>query len=164
MKFPQLNTDRLILRTLSLEDTEVVAEHFSDNEVTRYMDLKPDESAQDIINFHINDSGCRWGIFLNKGYTLIGTCGYHCWIEKLEAEAEIGFDLSKAYWGQGYMKEAMMPVINFGFGPMGLSVINAFVHVSNGNSRRFIEKLGFQSDAEISNNHYKYHLKKNDFI
>lgn len=110
----------------------------------------------------MNDTGCRWGIFLKeKQINLIGTCGYHCWLRnEKEPEAEIGFDLTKDYWGKGYMKEAMIPVIQFGFDAMSLSTINAFIHDDNHRSKKFIKKLGFQITDEIKDGQHKYLLRK----
>ena len=76
---------------------------------------------------------------------------------KKEPEAEIGYDLSKDYWGKGYMKEAMVPVIKFGFNVMRLSTINAFIHIENIRSNKFIRKLGFLL-TEKKDAQYKYIL------
>ena len=164
MIFPKIETERLFLRTLAIEDTEAVAEHFFDIEVSRFVDIGPSERAEDIISFHMNDTGCRWGIFLKeKQNKLIGTCGYHCWLRNEKVpEAEIGFDLSKSCWGKGYMKEAMVPVITFGFNIMELSNINAFIHTENIRSKKFIKKLGFQLTDENKDSLHKYTLNKID--
>ena len=142
-----------------------MAEHFSDTEVSRFVEIGENESAKDVITFHINDSGCRWGIFLKeKPAKLIGTCGYHCWLrEEKYPEAETVFDLAKAFWGRGYMKEAMIPVIRFGFGSMNLSTINALIHDDNQRCKKFIKKLGFQITHEIKDVRYRFTLSKNDW-
>lgn len=163
MIFPQIKTERLFLRTLIPEDAEGVADHFSDIEVSRFVDIGPDETAEEIIEFHAQDSGCRWGVFLKHENKLIGTCGFHCWNENVEPEAEVGFDLTKAYWGKGFMKEAMIPVIKFGCSVMGLSIICANVHVDNVNSQIFVAKLGFLSDGRVIDNHQKFLLSTNEF-
>lgn len=51
-----------------------------------------------------------------------------------EWTAEVGFDLSKRYWGKGYMLEAMREVILFGFVGMELSTIDATVEPENDKS------------------------------
>ncbi|MED4909741.1 GNAT family N-acetyltransferase [Brevibacillus centrosporus] len=64
--YPSLETERLNLRILSDQDTEAVYNHFSDDEVTKYMDIKPckdRKETEEIIQFHLLDSGCPWGIF-----------------------------------------------------------------------------------------------------
>lgn len=64
--FPEIETDRLKLAILTLDDIEAVFKHFSDENVTRFMDISPcrdRNEAEEIIRFHIEDTGCRWGIF-----------------------------------------------------------------------------------------------------
>jgi [ribosomal protein S5]-alanine N-acetyltransferase len=150
--FPVMETDRLVLRLLTPEDNVAVFRHFSDEEVTRYMDIPPCKEigeADEIIKYHLDDSGCRWGVFDKQTDVLMGTCGYHCWVEDLPAKAEIGFDLSRAYWGQGFMSEAVIRVIHFGFDQMGLDMIEATVDPENGRSMRMLGNLGFQREKEL---------------
>src|SRR5664279_2669294 len=114
----ELETERLHLRQLTLADTDFIFHHFSDPLVTRYlMDEPPVASAaeaQDIISFFQDPAGkrqVRWGITRKSDRRLIGTIGFHRW-EKAYFRAEIGYDLTPACWGQGYMSEALRAVIN----------------------------------------------------
>ena len=59
-------------------------------------------------------------------------------------EREIGYDLLPAYHRQGIMREAAARVIEYGFGELGLSLIDAEVNPRNEPSCRLLEKLGFQ--------------------
>ncbi|WP_193723164.1 hypothetical protein [Paenibacillus sp. P13VS] len=52
--FPDIVTDRLKLVVLTLDE------------------------AEDIIRFHLEDTGCRWGIFSKTDAKLIGTRGFYC--------------------------------------------------------------------------------------
>lgn len=82
LKYPHIKTNRLFMRELTLDDAEAVYRHFSSPEVTAFMDIevcKNIEEVQEIIAFHINDSGCRYGLFNIGNDNLIGTCGFHCW-------------------------------------------------------------------------------------
>lgn len=156
MEFPALHTERIHLRILNLQDAGEVFEHFSDEEVTRYMDIEPCkniEEAEEIIQYHIDDLGCRWGIFDKEQNILMGTCGYH-YLRRDGNEfiAEIGYDLSKAYWGKGYMYEVMKEVIAFGFSEMGLTKIDATVEPENVRSITLMERLRFDRDAELRDN------------
>ncbi len=162
MDFPMIETDRLTLRLLTLNDSEAVFRHFSDEEVTRFMDIPPCREiheAIEIIQFHIEDTGCRWGIFDKQTGQLAGTCGYHCWVTGTAAKAEIGFDLSRAYWGQGLMTEALLPVIEFGYGQMGLELIEATVDPGNARSMRLMEVLGFEREAELVDDLVYFYLR-----
>ncbi|WP_150273426.1 GNAT family N-acetyltransferase [Paenibacillus tepidiphilus] len=161
LTFPELETRRLKLRMLTLADGEAVWRHFADEEVVRFMDIEPCHSLEDaleIIQFHLDDSGCRWGLFAKDTGRLTGTCGFHCWTREPEAKAELGYDLSPAYWGQGLMAEALAAVIAFGFAQMGLAMIEATVEPDNLRSLRVLEGLGFQRSDELADGLVYYSL------
>lgn len=149
--FPTMETDRLVLRELTLEDREEVFQHFASADVTEFMDIEPCQDlaeAEEIIQFHLDDTGTRWGMFSKETGRLVGTLGYHCWVPD-EARAEIGFDLAKEFWGQGLMQEALRPVLQFAFDKMELGLIEATVEQLNLRSLKLMERLGFQRDAEL---------------
>ena len=149
MIFPRFETERLLIRELVMADSAPLYAHFSDENVTRYMDIDPlmsEAEAVNIINWHAKDSGCRWGLFERESGRLVGSCGYHGWEQGAFSKAEIGYDLAKAFWGQGYMSEAIRPILDFGFGEMGLSMVEAEVEKENGRSIVLLKKLGFTLD------------------
>lgn len=146
--FPQLETERLVLRVLTADDAAAVHRHFSDEAVTRHMDIDVCASvaeARAIIAFHVEDSGCRWGLFEKPNGALVGTCGYHCWRRGRRPSAEIGFDLGRSHWGRGLMQEALRSVIRFGFAAMALHRIDAEVEPGNARSIALLRRLGFRS-------------------
>ncbi|MFB9331108.1 GNAT family N-acetyltransferase [Paenibacillus aurantiacus] len=156
--FPALSTKRLRLSLLTLADAEAVMRHFGDERVTAFMDIPPCRSiteAEEIIRFHLEDTGCRWGLFNRLDGELVGTCGYHCWEERAPSHAEIGFDLSPAYWEQGLMLEALRPVLAVGFEGMGLAYIEATAEPANERSARLLAKLGFE-EAEALRDGLRY--------
>ena len=61
---------------------------------------------------------------------------------------EIGYVLSKAYWGRGLMPEAVQAVIRYCFDVLELDYLTCCHFLSNSRSRRVIEKCGFQFFAE----------------
>ena len=165
--FRDLKTARLILRTLTLEDAESVYQHFSDDNVTKFMDidsLTRLEDARDIIAFHLKDSGCRWGLFDRNTGALVGTCGYHCWVRHQDLSmAEIGYDLGKARWGQGLMQEVLQTAIPFGFAEMNLSKIYASVDPENHRSIRLLNKLNFRVEPDLRDGLQWFNLFKEDW-
>lgn len=163
----ELRTDRLILRKIDFEDIDFILKHFGDEEVCKYMvDNEPIttmEGAKDIINWSHSDksnpSNNRWLIILKESNKPIGTIGYHRW-DRTNNIAEIGYDLSKSYWKQGLMSEALKKVIEFGFSKMSLNRIQAFVHVENAASYNILRKNGFYAEGIIRDMYYfrgKYH-------
>lgn len=162
LMYPVLETERLHLRVLTLDDAAKVMKHFADSEVTRFMDIEPCKDlseAEEIIQYHIDDAGCRWGIFEKSENQFAGTIGFH-YLRKKDGEfiAEIGFDLSRTYWGKGYMTEAITEVIRFGFSQMGLTTIDATVEPENEKSLNLMSKLGFKRDKELRDNLVYFYL------
>jgi ribosomal-protein-alanine N-acetyltransferase len=70
----------------------------------------------------------------------------------IEAEtnrAEIGYEMLPSYQGKGYMQEAIIPVIEYGFKGMGLDSISAIIHKDNQKSIVLAERNGFTLDESI---------------
>ncbi|WP_404331807.1 GNAT family N-acetyltransferase [Mesobacillus maritimus] len=166
-EYPKLETDRTILRVLTQNDAKEVLKHFSDPVVTRFMDIEPCKDlneAEEIIQYHVDDLGYRWGIVEKVHGGFIGTIGFHYLRQTDEKKiiAEIGFDLSKGYWGKGYMTEVIKAVILFGFTRMGLDVIDATVEPNNEKSIKIMEKFGFKRDVELREQLLYYSLHRLD--
>jgi [ribosomal protein S5]-alanine N-acetyltransferase len=151
--FPTLQTERLILRQLTLEDTDFVYQHFQDPLVSQYLMDEPPvattDEAQAIIRFFLDPEGKtqnRWGVVRKTDQALIGTIGFHHWVKDY-FRAEIGYDLSPACWGQGYMSEALRVVLQNGFERMGLNRIDALVYPGNLRSAQLLRKFGFKQEG-----------------
>ncbi len=152
-EFDQIESERVVLRPLNLADAAAVFRHFSDPEVARFVDIPEGmddiHCAEEVIRFHLADSGCRWGLFSRATRRLIGTCGFHCWRTGENPCAEIGYDLEKRCWGQGLMREALSVVIGYGFRSMGLARIEACVDPANLRSMSLLKRLGFERGKQL---------------
>jgi ribosomal-protein-alanine N-acetyltransferase len=152
---PSLETERLLLRRLKMEDLDFVFRHFSDPEVNRYLlDEEPVrtlEQAQSIIDFYSlpgRKSYNRWVIVHKTDMRAIGTCGYHQW-QTMHHRAEIGYDLERASWRKGIMTEALRAMLQYGFEKMALNRVEALVYIENDASIRLLEGLGFQKEGVL---------------
>ncbi|MFC7680752.1 GNAT family N-acetyltransferase [Paenibacillus sp. GCM10028914] len=166
MNFPVLETERLALRQLRLEDAADIYDYFSMDEVTMFYDLDSFtelKQAEDLImywnNRFNNIEAIRWGITLKSEDRIIGTCGFHNWAKK-HYKAEIGYELSPNHWNKGYMTEVLEAVINFGFEELELNRIQALIHRDNVNSRKVLEKSNFREEGLLS----EYYYKKNRYV
>lgn len=153
--FPTLETERLILRQMTLEDADFVFQHFGDPAVSRYLMDEPPVTeyarAQEIIQFYLEPeekTHNRWVMVRKADHQYIGTCGFHKW-DRQHFRAEIGYDLSPSCWGQGYMMEALRTVISNGFAQMRLNRIEALVYVENGRSIQLLRRLGFKQEGVL---------------
>lgn len=165
-KFPEIETERLILKKLEHKDISTLFQYWSDDEVTKYMNIESVTSTkhvEEIINL-LNDlfekkQAIRWGIFEKKKNQLIGTCGYNSGFNEDAYIAEIGYELGKGYWGHGYMQESLSSIINYGFIELNLNRIEGYIIPGNSRSENTLEKLGFKQEG-ILREHGCY---KNDY-
>ena len=121
MSFPVLETNRLRLDKLSIEDSNSLFELFSDNSVVEYYDLEAfTELSQasnliELFNSRFNEnSGIRWAIRLKETDKFIGTCGFNTWSPKMK-NAVLGYDLLPQYWGMGLTTEAVHRIVKAAF-------------------------------------------------
>ncbi len=165
--FPQLITERLVLRKLRASDTDALFKLFSNPQVTRYYDLEtfhsPEQAKQLLESFqqrYVRQIGLRWAIALgDHPKELIGTCGYNIWIQAAN-RAVLGYDLSPTFWHRGIMGEALAAVLDFGFEKMQLNRVEALSFPDNSASQRLLEKLGFHREGllreyERTQGHYQ---------
>lgn len=152
---PVLETNRLLLRELSLDDAADLFQYASDPAVPRYSTWSVHESIEDSKRFlnaaikqYKNHQLACWGIVHKADKKLIGTCGFGNWIAD-QARAELGYALSRKYWGKGYMPEAVRPVITFGFRMMKLNRIEGRCIIPNTASARVMEKVGMKFEGVL---------------
>lgn len=150
---PILETERLLLRNLKLDDAADLFEYASHPDVPKYNTWSVHKSIEDskqylhsIIAQYNNHELAAWGIVHKADNKLIGTCSLASWVPS-QARAELGYALSKTYWGNGYMPEAVRPVLNFGFRMMQLNRIEAKCITANLASARVMEKVGMKFEG-----------------
>ncbi|NLU39819.1 MAG: GNAT family N-acetyltransferase [Bacteroidales bacterium] len=159
-EFPLLETERLLLRQFSLDDTAAFFGIRSNEQVMQYMDSFPFENhnqARQMIEQMNSDYsqqiGINWAIQLLHNQKLIGYIGL--WkINYENVRAEIGYSLHPFYWGKGYMKEALHEVLCFGFNQMNAHGIEASVNPNNRASIALLKKIGFSKEAHFRENYY----------
>lgn len=154
MFFQDLETERLLLRSIAPEDAEFMFRQFSDPVVCRYLfDEEPFtdiQQAVELIGFFRQSEPRgqhRWILVRKADGVPMGTCGFHRW-DREGKTAETGYDLQEEFWGKGYMREAMERIIQFAKENMGLRSINAVIYPGNPRSIALAERLGFKLRGE----------------
>jgi ribosomal-protein-alanine N-acetyltransferase len=157
--FPRIETKRLILREITSEDTEAIYRNFSDPEVAKWFFEQPltdVDQAKEFVEAFNNEfrdgEGLTWAVALKQSDGCIGTCGYGDL--DLGKRGEIGFDLAKEHWGKGLMREALVPIIDYGLEVLGLDKIEAHSYSANSRATHLLEKVGFQLVKISEGNHY----------
>jgi len=160
-RFPALETERLILRGLTLDDVEFYYRHFNNEKVIEgccFPGPKSLEAAREELERYCiapfkEGKGIRLGIVRKGSDRLIGTCGFYNW-SKTSCRAEIGYDLDPTHWGQGIMTEALRAVLEYGFGKMRLNRVQAIIDSENTKSLRLVHRLGFRKEGLLRQNSY----------
>lgn len=152
-EFPVLETERLSLRKLNKKDAAAFQIINSDSEVRKYMGTgggpQNIEEAENWINtcharFDLR-SAFIWAIALRDNDQAIGYI--ECTNFVKSTMADIAYFLSKDYWNQGIMSEAIKEVAKFGFTFMGFHRIQALAAVENQASVRCLIKAGFTNEG-----------------
>ena len=157
--FPQLETERLVLRNMSLDDAPEIFFLRSDKDAMKYIDREPANTikdAEELINKIIADiktnETIMWAIALKEDpKKLIGTiCLWH--FAKEHFRGETGYMLHPQYWRKGIMKEALLKVLDYGFHELNLHSVEAHISPDNFASATLLERTGFVREGYFKEN------------
>ena len=151
-----LETKRLLLRRFSPDDAEDMYRNWaSDPEVTRYLTWpchSSPEATRSLLErwtAQYADGGYfSWGIELKENRQVIGNISAVKLNEEIDS-AEIGYCLSRRYWGRGLMPEALTAVMRFLFAEVEMNRISAIHDVNNPRSGRVMEKAGMKYEGTL---------------
>lgn len=175
----RIETERLILRPWENTDLQDLYEYASVEGVGEKAGWKHHQSIEEseqILKLFIAGKK-TFALEFKENGKVIGSLG----LEELDPDPvvgrfygrEIGYVLSRDYWGRGLMPEAVRAVTEYCFGTMMLDYLTCGHFLQNSQSRRVIEKTGFQffgeslfetqyDTAETSRNYILYnpHLER----
>jgi RimJ/RimL family protein N-acetyltransferase len=150
-----LETDRLIIRWLTVEDAAFIFELVNDPSWLRFIGDRGVRTLEDARNYILKGpvemcGRLGFGLYLvelkDEGVP-IGTCG----LIKRDSlkDVDIGFAFLPSFRGQGYAYEAASAVLAYGRNTLGLARIVAIVSPGNERSIKLLEKLGFQFEQKV---------------
>lgn len=152
----RLETERLILRPWTREDLDDFYEYAKVDGVGQMAGWSPHKSKEEsatILNMFIAEQK-TFAVVLKASHKAIGSVG----LEEVREETmlasplkgrEIGYVLSKDYWGHGFMPEAVKRVVEYCFDDLGCDFLLCGYFKWNHQSQRVCEKIGFQFFKEI---------------
>jgi len=172
-----IETSRLILRpwqTTDLDDLYAYASEPGVGEMAGWNHHKSKTESQMILNSFIKNKKTFALVWKESG-KVIGSLG----LEEMDPDPEgsdklgreIGYVLSKDYWGRGLMPEAVLAVIHYCFDVLGYDYLTCGHFLRNDRSRRVVEKCGFlyfgeslfetrYDTVEVSKNYVIYNPNK----
>ena len=141
------------MRWASEDDIDAFYEIFSDPRVMRYWSSGPLQNREaaaamqrEIAQQNLSDTQMKWGLALRDTNKLIGTVTLFN-LSRSNGRAEIGYAMGSAYWGKGYMNEALKALIVHAFDVLEFRRLEADVDPRNDASIRTLERLGFQREG-----------------
>lgn len=148
-----IETERLILRPFKQSDLDDFFEYTSVEgvgEMAGWKHHENKEKSQSILDLFINEDK-TFAIVLKENNKVIGSLGVEEYgMEQALSEffdyqgREIGYVLSKDYWGKGLMPEAVKVVIDYLFNVQKLDFLTCGYYEFNNQSKKVQEKCGFK--------------------
>ena len=145
-----LETERLILTPIQLEDMPLLVELDSNPEVMRFItDGKPQTEEHyrkripELIAYMEKNPGL--GLWITRLKETNEFIGWYI-LKHLpnNGEVEVGFRIKEQFWNKGYSTEAGKALLLHGFETLGLEKIAAIVRPDNFASQAVIKKIGLQ--------------------
>jgi ribosomal-protein-alanine N-acetyltransferase len=154
MTFPTLRTERLVLRSFTLDDAPRVQELAGAREVAATTLNMPypyeDGMAEAWIGTHAAAWETRDRLTLAIAHESAGLLGGIALNLALRhRRAELGYWIGMPYWNHGYATEAAAAVLAFGFGELGLNRIRGRCFATNPASGKVLRKLGMLHEGTM---------------
>ena len=166
-----LETERLILRRLTVDDAPFILELLNDPSWLRFIGDKGVKTLDDARGYIRNGPMAMYervgfGLYLAErkaGGIPIGMCGL---IKRDSLEdVDIGFAFLPAYCAQGYAHESASAVLAYGKAALRLARIVAITSPDNASSSRLLVKLGMKPEktAKLAGDDRPVSLYASDF-
>jgi len=165
-QLPSLKTPRLTLRAARMSDAQDMYDYSRDPEVARHVLWDAHTSIHQtrgylryILRQYRSGQPSTFVIELTAERRVIGTIGL-MWIQKENRAAEVGYSLSRRYWNQGLMTEALGAVLQFCFDTMRLNRVEAQHETDNPASGAVMRHAGMRHEGTLRQRVYN----KNRFV
>ncbi|MBA3424377.1 MAG: GNAT family N-acetyltransferase [Rubrobacter sp.] len=162
-ELPRIETERLLLRKVTLDDAPDLLVNTSDPEIARYTTWEPYDSIEEarrflgsVISNYERGEPANWGLELRESGRFIGMCGFmqDFW-EPEYACASLGYAIGREHWGKGLTTEAVRAAIAFGFEHLTLNRIEARCVAENTASERVMQKAGMSYEGTLRDNVFR---------
>ncbi len=171
MKTPNLESERIILRPLKINDAQEVFENWTnDSEVAKFMRWSVHKDISDTVEWvkteeeNVDGDNYNWGFVLKSTGKIFGSGGFH--YKKEHEVYELGYNIMRDEWGKGLTTEACIPMLEFAKNVLKVKKIFCCHAVDNLGSENIINKLGFifTGNGEYSSFDGERTFKTKDYI
>lgn len=158
---------RVYLRSLESGDIPLLSEWANDPELRaltgEVWPTTPSEVAERLDRHRADRTSVWFAVVLKEGDRPIGECGllriFHPW-----RQADLSIILGeRSARGQGYGTEAIILLLEYAFGYLGLHRVSIGVVGFNTSALAFYEKIGFRREGVLRDGYYHAH-RFSDFV
>ena len=153
---PVIETDRLIIRIVSISDAKDFFEFCKDPKVCTYLTFNPYKSVfytkhiiNNMINAYIHGTDANFSIIYKKENKVIGSISLHFF--ENENIGDVGYLLNSSYWNKGIMSEALGAFIKMSFDYYNFDALTASYISDNIASSKLLNKFNFKMTDYIEN-------------
>lgn len=157
--FPELLTDRLRLREITMTDAQNIYDILSHPEVVKYdsfdrfTSINQAEALINIFDKKFRDGkAIFWRISYKEENRLIGFCKLE--IDIPEVRGDYGYDLNFNDWNKGIMTETLETVVDFAVYQLNINRLEASVSIENRASIKVLKKCGFIEEGIMRSRSY----------
>ncbi|WP_436865262.1 GNAT family N-acetyltransferase [Bacillus fungorum] len=156
-----IETDRLILRSLQLDDALVIEKLAGDYDIAKTTlsipHPYPKGSAKDFITHMLQAETDKkvviFSILGKNNKELLGVINLN--LDPIHKRGELAYWIGRPYWGNGFGTEAAKALLHYGFNELHLNKIFAAAFSNNPGSWRIMEKIGMKHEGT-----FKQHVVK----
>ena len=167
-------TERLLIKKLSIDDIPVWEEFFVNNPSLPYLGLD--------LSLSSSEQAARWIQFQLERYSIrryghhalidkhtgafIGQCGLLTQLVDGESVLEVGYHILPKYWGNGYATEAARKFRDFAFESNLCDKLVSIIDVRNIASQKVAEKNGMKKSKQVKYFNldvFIYHISKEEW-
>lgn len=151
-----LETERLLLRRLVIDDLDELFVLYSDPEMREYYPegiLNYEETKEELewfLNGHPRHPELGlWATIHKETGKFIGRCGLLPWTIEDKLEVEVAYMIDKAFWKKGLATEAARGIVRYAFDQLNLSRLICLMDPANIASQRVAEKAGMSFEKKV---------------
>lgn len=152
-----IETERLIIRELEIEDVSSLAKILCDKDSMKYyprpktLEEVVSWIERNIDRYRKNGFGL-WAVIRKVDSEFLGDCGLT--LQNIDSEElpEVGYHIIKEYCQNGYASEAARACLGYGFGKFNFDAIFSYTSEMNRPSIKVMENIGMKKVKDYINN------------
>ena len=148
-----IETERLFLREMNMDDLDALYEVLADQEIMKYYpyifdEKKVKEWIERNMNRYQKDGFGLWAVCLKESGEMIGDCGLTLQNIDDTMLPEIGYHIRKDQQHKGYAKEAASAVRDWAFNNTDYPALYSYCKYTNVPSYKTAESIGMHFEKE----------------